>query len=211
MCPTLESTSIEHMKTKLLHFTQALDFVTQTNAATQGGGVAADAHLTHPLEVANLLSEATHGADSDLVVAGLLHDVLKDQSLSETQLEERFGAEIAQLVQTVSHPVSGASLSNFSPRIKMLTIADQTSHLHAMLSTPQPWDDAEQGELLIQVKRSVDGMRGANDYLENKFDTAYQQAVSLLFFPPDAPRTLPRRALQMMPSRYAFNLLGANG
>lgn len=56
--------------------------------------------IAHPLEVGRLLHAG--GAGDEVVAAGLLHDVLEKTTTTADELEERFGATVARLVQTVS-------------------------------------------------------------------------------------------------------------
>jgi (p)ppGpp synthase/HD superfamily hydrolase len=56
--------------------------------------------VTHPVEVACLLHEA--GYSDQVVAAGVLHDVLEDTDVERTELEQRFGREVAELVEAVS-------------------------------------------------------------------------------------------------------------
>ena len=65
-------------------------------------------YITHPLAVAQILSEL--GLDPLAVQAALLHDVPEDTEYSIEQVEERFGAEVASLVDGVT------KLSKFSAR-----------------------------------------------------------------------------------------------
>lgn len=57
-------------------------------------------YLSHPLEVAKMLSEMK--LDSITLAAGLLHDVLEDTDLTATDLKKDFGKEIADLVEGVT-------------------------------------------------------------------------------------------------------------
>ena len=57
-------------------------------------------YITHPLAVAYLLADLKF--DQDSVAVGLLHDVLEDTGVSKDALKERFGEEIADLVDGVS-------------------------------------------------------------------------------------------------------------
>ena len=57
-------------------------------------------YFTHPLQVAYILA-ASH-FDQVCVAVGLLHDVLEDTLTTRDVLEERFGAEIASLVDGVT-------------------------------------------------------------------------------------------------------------
>jgi (p)ppGpp synthase/HD superfamily hydrolase len=56
--------------------------------------------VTHPVEVACLLHEA--GYSDEVVAAGVLHDVIEDTGVQRSELEERFGARVAELVAAVS-------------------------------------------------------------------------------------------------------------
>lgn len=53
-------------------------------------------YITHPLTVAFYLAE--YGLDAVTLMAALLHDVAEDTIVSIAQIQERFGAEVAQLV-----------------------------------------------------------------------------------------------------------------
>jgi (p)ppGpp synthase/HD superfamily hydrolase len=56
--------------------------------------------VTHPVEVACLLHEA--GYPDEVVAAGVLHDVLEDTDTEPSDLADRFGTEVAELVRSVS-------------------------------------------------------------------------------------------------------------
>jgi GTP pyrophosphokinase len=53
-------------------------------------------YITHPLAVAHILREM--GLDPAALAAALLHDVLEDTPLTESELESQFGVEVARLV-----------------------------------------------------------------------------------------------------------------
>ncbi len=53
-------------------------------------------YLSHPLEVAHLLAEMK--LDVVCIATGLLHDILEDTEVTQEELAELFGAEIAHLV-----------------------------------------------------------------------------------------------------------------
>ncbi|MGL4231302.1 MAG: HD domain-containing protein [Casimicrobium sp.] len=60
-----------------------------------------EAYFTHPLSVAGILLELA-AADRDLICAALLHDVIEDCGVSESQLSNDFGAEVAEIVGGVT-------------------------------------------------------------------------------------------------------------
>ncbi len=57
-------------------------------------------YVTHPVQVAYLLADL--GFDAACVEAGLLHDVLEDTLATPEELVERFGEELAELVEGVT-------------------------------------------------------------------------------------------------------------
>lgn len=59
-----------------------------------------DPYITHPIAVGRILSSMR--LDHETVMAALLHDVLEDTSITKTDLAERFGSSVAELVDGVS-------------------------------------------------------------------------------------------------------------
>ena len=57
-------------------------------------------YLTHPLEVADLLADLR--MDVDTIATALLHDTLEDTLITQEELAEQFGPEIAELVDGVT-------------------------------------------------------------------------------------------------------------
>lgn len=56
--------------------------------------------VVHPLEVAKILAELE--LDQETIMAGLLHDVVEDTGISLEDIKERFGGEVALLVDGVT-------------------------------------------------------------------------------------------------------------
>ena len=53
-------------------------------------------YLSHPLEVAGVLSEMK--LDVESIAAGLLHDVIEDTKATPEEIEDIFGAEVRHIV-----------------------------------------------------------------------------------------------------------------
>jgi guanosine-3',5'-bis(diphosphate) 3'-pyrophosphohydrolase len=60
--------------------------------------------VDHPIAVGELLRE--DGQPHDLVLAGLLHDVLEDTDVDPAELREEFGPEVTRLVEALSQDSS---------------------------------------------------------------------------------------------------------
>jgi (p)ppGpp synthase/HD superfamily hydrolase len=70
-------------------------------------------YASHPLRVAGLVLE--HGGDATQVAVGLLHDVIEDCGVSDAELEERFGAEVARAVRALSDVLEGDTPEKKAP------------------------------------------------------------------------------------------------
>jgi GTP diphosphokinase / guanosine-3',5'-bis(diphosphate) 3'-diphosphatase len=76
---------------------EALEFIKRAygNGLRRKGKTAA-----HPIAVAELLAE--DGQPPDVVVAGLLHDVLEDTEATPGELSDAFGAQTARVVEALT-------------------------------------------------------------------------------------------------------------
>lgn len=53
-------------------------------------------YIAHPFEVALTLTE--NGCEDNAIIAGILHDTVEDTSATITDIQEQFGAEVANIV-----------------------------------------------------------------------------------------------------------------
>jgi (p)ppGpp synthase/HD superfamily hydrolase len=65
-------------------------------SAHHGASRRGDTDIDHPVAVARLLSE--RGFDETVVAAALLHDTIEDTTLSQAEIDDRFGPDLADLV-----------------------------------------------------------------------------------------------------------------
>src|SRR5258708_24561525 len=59
--------------------------------------ISGDPYLTHLLEVAHILADLR--LDATTLTAALLHDVIEDTEFPLSRIEDRFGADVAHLVE----------------------------------------------------------------------------------------------------------------
>lgn len=62
--------------------------------------ISGEPYIIHPVEVARILVDLK--LDKDTIIAAFLHDVLEDTETTAEQMEERFGADVVNLVQGVT-------------------------------------------------------------------------------------------------------------
>jgi (p)ppGpp synthase/HD superfamily hydrolase len=172
--------------TPLLLVTKAFDFAARKHVSQRRKGAAGEPYLNHLAEVADLLAHATGGGDPELVSAGILHDTLEDTDTQREELDTQFGRDIAALVAEVTDDKSlpkaerkrrqVESAPKKSHRAKMIKLADKTSNLRALRTTPPAdWALERKRDYLEWARRVVDGCRGVNPELERLFDTAYDE------------------------------------
>ncbi len=176
--------------TNIVRLTAALDYAARKHANQRRKGVLAEPYINHPADVSRRLAEATSGCDLDLIVAGLLHDVMEDCGVPQEELVNEFGAGVSSLVREVTDDMAldkaerkrrqirlaGAS----SPRAKMLRLADKTSNLYSLLTSPPPhWSMERRHAYFAWAREVADACRGVNPYLDAGFDKAYQQRFLL--------------------------------
>jgi (p)ppGpp synthase/HD superfamily hydrolase len=148
-------------------------------------------YINHLAEVANLVGEATAGADAELIAAGWLHDIIEDTDTTREELADRFSARVAALVAEVSDDmglpkderrrlqVVGAP--HKSPEAKLIKIADKISNIRGRIA-PAP-SEAERADLADYVgwaEQVVSGCRGGNPWLDRTFDETVTKARSTL-------------------------------
>lgn len=170
---------------------QALDFAARKHAGQRRKGSAMEPYVNHLIEVACLLAEATHGQDLTLILAALLHDTLEDTGTTCDELTDTFGEEVCNLVLEVSDDKSlrkqvrkhlqVVSTPHKTIEAKMLKLADKTSNLRSVVSSPPVgWDLARKLEYFEWARKVVESCRGVNPELEAAFDQAYQEGMKKL-------------------------------
>lgn len=114
-------------------------------------------YIVHPLAVGLMLSRA--GAREDVVIAGILHDTIEDsieaKKVTRAMLVERFGEDVAGLVESVTEPDKSLSwddrkkealehISHFSDDSVLLKSADVIANNAELLE-----DYAKEGEAIF--------------------------------------------------------------
>ena len=94
----MEQLALSHPAEGLDLISRAHDFasVAHGDQARRSG----EPYLNHPVATANILAELHLDADS--IAVALLHDVLEDTNVTQDELRELFGDEVAKLVEGVS-------------------------------------------------------------------------------------------------------------
>ena len=97
-------------------------------------------YILHPLEVLQILYSMR--ADTNVMIAGVLHDTVEDTDTSLDEIRELFGDDVAMLVASNTEDKSKSwierkqhtidELANADERVKMLIMADKLSNIRSI-------------------------------------------------------------------------------
>ncbi len=129
-------------------------------------------HISHEYIVAHLLQ--AYGFDEDVVIAGILHDIVEDTDVTTEQLKEQFGERVANIVAGVTFDqtipwkersfIMAERLAKASPEAKAVKTADTVYHLQLCieefkgLSKGTYMKDNSVEESLAKYRRIVDAL-----------------------------------------------------
>lgn len=125
----------------------AIIFATEAHAGQKRKGTDID-YICHPLEVTQILTEMDP-ENTDLIIAGVLHDAVEDTDCSIEDVRCKFGDTAARLVEAHTHPKEGEwierkkaaveSVKNAPPDVKRLVLADKLSNLRSIYADFRVW------------------------------------------------------------------------
>jgi len=129
----------ERLKTANARLNQAICFATERHAGQTRKGTTLP-YILHPLEVLQILYSMR--ADTEVLIAGVLHDTVEDTDTSMEEIRARFGDDVAELVASNSEDKSKTwderkrhtieTLSSAPHRVKQLILADKLANLRSI-------------------------------------------------------------------------------
>lgn len=114
----IEKATGHYSEKDIARITDAIELA--TNAHHEQKRASGEPYIIHPLSVASILID--WGMDIDTILAGILHDTVEDTSVTVEQIEQRFGSDVAFLVDGVTKVSQARSgmrdLSSYSQATK---------------------------------------------------------------------------------------------
>lgn len=184
---------------------QAINLASRLHLGQVRKGDSGLPYISHPFSVAWILSNYTE--DEDIIVAGILHDVLEDvKGYYYDDMVRDFGERVAQIVKGVSEDKDPniesdekatweerkskylANLKNDSDEALMVCAADKIHNLQSMISAYQEkgdalWDNfnSPKEKKLWLYQEILKFMKGRlNNLIVNELEEVYGQAEAIL-------------------------------
>jgi len=169
----------------------AARFAAEKHANQRRKGVAGEPYVNHLIEVAQLIAGSSEELDTNLVMAGLLHDTIEDCGVTADELEKQFGKDVAALVvevtddkslpQATRKALQVQNASRKSKRAQVIKLADKISNLRSILdSPPADWSLERRRQYVEWARQVVSGLRQPNGMLKAEFDSIYERFEQVL-------------------------------
>jgi (p)ppGpp synthase/HD superfamily hydrolase len=162
----------------------AARFASEKHSAQRRKGAAAEPYINHLIEVAQLIAGSSEQLDTNLVMAGFLHDTIEDTGTTAEELERAFGNDITTLVvemtddkslpKEVRKSLQIENAPHRSIRAQVIKLADKISNLRSLLaSPPATWSAERKREYFAWSRRVVDALSAPNPILKAEFDRTF--------------------------------------
>jgi (p)ppGpp synthase/HD superfamily hydrolase len=167
----------------------AARFAAEKHAGQKRKGLAKEPYINHLIEVAELIAASSEALDTNLVVAGFLHDTIEDTDTTAKELEERFGSDVTSLVLEATDDKSLPketrkalqieTAPHKSPRAQTLKLADKISNVRSIVaSPPAEWTPERRRQYGEWARQVVQRFTAPNTTLMAEFQKAYAQLAA---------------------------------
>jgi hypothetical protein len=165
---------------------RALEYAADRHRNQRRKDLSQTPYINHLIAVADLIANVGGVSDSPVIAAALLHDVVEDAGVTNAEVAERFGADVAGLVAEVTDDKAldkqerkrrqVEHAPGLTPRAKLLKLADKIANVTDVIERPPAtWSRRRCAEYLAWSAEVVAGCRGTNPGLERRFDAVLEQ------------------------------------
>ena len=143
-------------------------------------------YVEHLIEVMDLLADIGKIDDEDIIIAGILHDIIEDTKVSESDLKINFGSRVSSMVmaltddktQQLSNRRNRAlkKLSSAPGSVKIIKLADACANAS---SIPATWAEDRLAEYFTWLDQVALECRSANEALFQEYSTRRLAQISL--------------------------------
>ena len=122
-------------------YSEAVNYATAKHEGQIRRGIVNQPYIVHPLNVAQILEKS--GCKDEVVIAGVLHDVVEDTPTKLEEITAKFGKNVADIVASVTEKGVGMTwdqrLKTYLDKVmqspsetKMLCAADKIDNMNSM-------------------------------------------------------------------------------
>ena len=172
--------------------TSALSCASIYHADQRRKGERKEPYINHIIEVLELLSLLEYKEYfRDLLIAGILHDILEDTKMTKMSIRHLFGKNVLSIVEEVTddknlsrterkqHQID-SSKTKTDPA-KLIKLADKISNIKSLIkSEPVGWEYSEKIEYIEWSKKVAEQCFGVDSVLDSMFMDTYDTAKSHL-------------------------------
>lgn len=167
----------------LMSLIDAVAFAAQKHRDQRRKDHHASPYINHPIALAHVLALEANVTDRVVLTAAVLHDTIEDTGVTGAELAERFGADVARVVEEVSDDKSLSRerrkllqiehARHLSKPARLVKLADKICNLRDVASNPpKDWSLERRREYFDWARLVIDGLRGSHRGLEAIFDAA---------------------------------------
>ena len=158
---------------------EAMYFAAEQHRDHRRKGQTAAPYINHPILVATQLARAGFGADEELLMAALLHDVIEDTETTRAELAQKFGETVAGVVMEVSDDkslpeqerklVAVSTIAAKSRRAQLLKLSDLIANISDVIHHPPNWNGGRKHRYFDWAENVVRQISGVHPPLEVEF------------------------------------------
>ena len=161
--------------------TGALHFAALKHRTQRRKDGARTPYVNHVIAVVDTLSSIGRITDPVVLMAAALHDTVEDTDTSWTELTDRFGRDVCDVVREVTDDktlpkeerkrLQVEHASHLSDRAKQLKLADKACNVRDVVDhPPHDWSVQRRVAYLDWTEAAAEGCRGVNAALEENCD-----------------------------------------
>jgi len=154
----------------------AVRFAAEQHRDDRRKGETAAPYINHPITVAEQLAAHDLGADVELLMAAVLHDVIEDTDATYDGVRHRFGARVADMVQEVSDDktlekdarrrLAVDTIAHKSREARLIKLSDMIANVHDVIHHPPQWTLERKLNYVRWAERMAAAIAGTHASLE---------------------------------------------
>jgi guanosine-3',5'-bis(diphosphate) 3'-pyrophosphohydrolase len=168
-------------------FIKALRFASDKHITQRKKGCDTIPYINHLIKVAEILHTVGKESDYELLCAALLHDIIEDTGTTVSELTDKFGSKVANLVAELTDDMNLTYEDRKRQQIykamkltadaKKIKIADKIANIDDILTQPLTWSNRRKRQYIIWSQQIIVNCRGINTELEKAFDEITDRAL----------------------------------